>query len=99
MCADAHSQCCACTCHLHQLCVVTALTWGVAGTLLAPQLHPSSGDLPTGQHWRQAERRAAIGVLFQFPERHFLGTTTLEVAPSPPPPLTPSPLLPSRRIL
>jgi len=55
--------------------VLSGLTEPTTGHI---QLHPSSGDLPTGQHWRQAERRAAIGVLFQFPERHFLGTTTLE---------------------
>jgi len=55
--------------------VLAGLTEPTAGHI---QLHPSSGDSRTTRHWTQAERRAATGMLFQFPERHFLGTTVLE---------------------
>ena len=50
----------------------------------APQLVPSdtyvSLDTAASRHWAQAERRASVGMLFQFPERHFLGGTVLQVS-------------------
>lgn len=45
--------------------------------LLSPGTPYSSID--DGRQWSQSERRAAVGMLFQFPERHFLGSTVLEV--------------------
>ena len=34
-------------------------------------------DLPSHEHLPSARRNARVGIVFQFPERHFLGRTVL----------------------